>query len=260
MQSLKEFRHNFTEEALIAGTNIIVESQDRDIIITIPTYKESLSHYDFNTFVAILNAKYDYFAKFKDEMNFKFVDRKSLLRGLILWSYFKQIVQNYLKKYIKDIEFEEIKATIKGVKITAEEYELIADILLVGLAIQSYDFEKEQSDQKEKEDEVEKQPKSEKIRQLLNKEKEVQNKLKAAKKKKAKNSGTKVTMERYIMATIYQFGISRTELFNSNPYTVFWYFKYVDILDIHQVNQIAAGNGLLSDKRGKSKYTGLLHY
>lgn len=256
MTDLTNYNHNLTEEALLINLPIYVESQERDIKIKIPTYRETLEHYDFNIFLSILSVEYKKLAQYKKELSFTFENRAELIRGLALWSAYKEVLQHYMKKYIEGIEFQKFKAEIDGVKVTSEEFELIADILLIGLAIKSYDFGDNGSDE---EDKSEQEVKNERIRQMLQKEKEVKQKVLAAKKKKAKNSGQKVTMERYIMSTIYTFGVSLQDLYNSNPYTVFWYFRNVQLIDIHKVNQIAAGNGLLSEKKG-SKYKGILQY
>jgi hypothetical protein len=256
MMDLTNYNHNLTEEALLVNLPIFIESQERDIKIRIPTYRDTLEHYNFNIFLSILSVEYKKLAQYKKELPFAFKNRAELIRGLALWSAYKEIIQHYMEKYIEGIQFHKLKAEIDEVKLTSEEFELIADILLIGLAVRSYDFGDNGSD---KEDNSEQETKNEKIRQMLQKEKEAKQKVLAAKQKEAKNSGNKVTMEKYIMSTIYTFGVSLQELYNSNPYTIFWYFRNVQLIDIHKVNQIAAGNGLLSDKKG-SKYKGILQY
>lgn len=254
---LQELDNNFLEETLLCGNKIVVNSQNRDIYIKIPTYRETMLHYNFNTFSALLNADYEKFANVKKDFNFTFKNRATLLKGLVLWSYFKDTLQYYFKEYVDDIEFDDINAKIKGVEVKPQEFELIADIILVGLGVKAYDFSSSEEEVKDKKEA--KPQKNKRIEQLLNKEKEIQEKLKAAKRKKAENSGERITIERYIMAVMYFFGMSKKELFDCNPYTLFWYFKYVDLVDIHQVNQTAAGNGLLSDKKGKVKFKSLTH-
>lgn len=251
MKILDNTRHNFKKGTLLFGNDIIVKDEEREIRITQPKYGETFESPDFNDFFAVLVSEVKNFENFRKHFKFSFKNRADLIYGLTLWSDLSWLLQSYFSRYIHGITFLKNKILINENKLTKEDLLGIVEILLVSIGYKSYNFKGNAVEEKE-----EKQPKNERIKKLLEKEKEVQEKLKAAKQQKSTESGgLKSDFEDYFIGLIYEFGLSLEDIYNMTGFALGWHMSYMHKVDIHKLEQIQFGNGTVGGKKGsKPKY------
>lgn len=248
MKILEGSRHNFSKGTLLFGNDIKIEKESGEIVIEQPKYGETLSDLHLTEFFAILNSDLKSFEDFRKFLKFKYETRAELIYGLTLWSDFGIILQTYFSKYVKNISFEKNSILINNEKIKKQDLEDIGDIILTSMGYKGFKKQEKLNKTKPK-------SKNKRIQELLEKEQKVKEKLESAKKNKSTKGGEDMAeFEDYFIGLSYEFGIKLKEIYEMTGFALGWHISFLHKIDVHKVQQLQFGNGVVGKKNNKYQY------
>jgi hypothetical protein len=212
----------------------------RPITFKCPTVKDLFEDKDLKKFIGFVSLTPK---KVKEsttlKLPFKYESQGDLIKGLITFTEYGIILAKYFIKYIPDSEYTNREIIVGGEKIISTEFDYIAKAMLVSMNQMPYE-----------EIEIKKEAKKEEInpiiKDIMEKQKEAEDKLKKIKAKKDKSSGLKI--EEILLAITYEFRLAPDYLLSLNYYGLIWYFGYVGKVDAHKLNQQILSSGMSKQK------------
>lgn len=226
---MNNFKHNFSELAVLAGNPIIFKNTQDKFELKVPTLKETLFNQDLNTLLSILDMEVEeltkIFSALKVESHFSFIltvltlgkkreELKSLSESLL----------EGLKIFLPEILFDGLQLKIKDILVTRDLFEQIVEVIYKVL-------KKDRIIILDTDDEFTRIEKEQKIRAL-----------KIRQKRKETKKGS---FEDTLASLLYEFPqYTLKDLFNLNILTFNFLLGYVGKIANYEVSKIAAGNGL----------------
>lgn len=211
----------------------------RPITFRCPTIKDLFEDKDLKKFIAFISLTPK---KVKEsttlKLPFKYETQGDLIKGLVTFTEYGVILAKYFLKYIVDSDYTNKEIVVNGEKIISTEFDYIAKVILVSMNQIPYE---EIEIKKEETKEI-----NPIIKDIMEKQKQAEDKLKKIKAKKDKGSG--LTIEQILLAITYEFHLTPEYLLGLNYYGLIWYFGYVGKVDAHKLNQQILSSGMSKQK------------
>jgi hypothetical protein len=212
----------------------------RNITFKCPSIEDMFADNDLKKFLSYITLTPEQIKSSKTiVLPFKYETQGDIIKGLITFTEFGSLLVKYFLKYISNSEYKNKDIYVDEVKILSEEFDYISKVILVSLNQMAYEkIEIKPEEEKEKIDP--------RFQNILDKQKEAEEKLKKAKAKKDKSKG--LSIEQIMLAIIYEFGLSPDYLLKLNYFGLVWYFGYVGKVDAHKLNQMILSSGMSKQK------------
>jgi hypothetical protein len=238
------FKTNFSKLALLSNDKIFIYFDDKTVEFVPPNIKLYLNDNRFLEFKSLMKQDVKNFP-IKD-LGFIVENEYDIFIAILKADYIKyeaEFLLTYLNMIFPNIEFNNSRLEIKGIKITYEEYMLLLDFLEVSCAEKDFDDFMNKVEKKAVEVKVEKP-----LSDLEKRMKENEEKLNSMKKKKNETRQGAITIDQIVIAIQYEFPSLRLDdIFKMNMFTLLNYWRYVGKVVDTQIQTIAAGNGLIKD-------------
>jgi hypothetical protein len=231
---------NTTLEKISLIENLPIEfsiNDRRPIKFRCPSFQDIRTMLDFKLFMTIISLDKEKAEQYNIKFNFDASSPGKIVQGLLLLTDYSEVLSKYFLKYIENSSYENKAITVNGEKIMSYEYDYIIDIFFMSLGRK--EFEKK---------EVEETVMDPRIAAILKAQKESEEKLNAAKKKK-QEAEKGLEIEEVLLAISYEFGISVQELMNKTYFGISWYFSFVGKVDAHKLNQMILSSGMSKQKK-----------
>jgi hypothetical protein len=236
-----------TLEKSVLVNNLPIEfsvGERRKIKFRVPCIEELLTDLDLQMFISIINLNDEQIKKYKMPVMFKTETRGEIAQGFMAFTEYSDILSKYFVKYVENSEFKDKALYISNEKVMSYELNYIIKIMLITSGLETLNDEDLSKNLIGKETEKESEGKL-KIKDILEKQKLAEEKLKKA-KNKGKNAG--YSIEQIMLSISYEFRIPMKELIKLNYYALFWYFGYVAKVDTHKLNQLVISSGFSKKK------------
>lgn len=240
---------NINETVLLLNTTIRFNEKDRRAInINIPTIGEMLQEAHIHTFLGVINLTKEDIEK--QHFNFVIEDRGDIAIGLMAndESYLT-LLFTFFSKYVENLTQNDGFLYIDDVLITSAEIEYIIDVILVGTGYKHYSEISQEAMQAQK-DEADR---ISKLTPLERKHEETQQRLAAAKARRAQkendnSKGEPLTLDRIIVGVMHSFQYKTTDIKNLNYFGLYHLFGIIFKIDQYDIMKQLYANGNLDDK------------
>jgi hypothetical protein len=235
----QQFNIKSTSSKISLIQNLPIEfsvNDRRSIQFTCPTVEDIVTSLDFGLFITIIKLDAETLKKLNIKVNFDTSSSGKIIQGLLSMTDYANVIAKFFTKYIKNSKHESYSITVDGEKVMSYEYDYMIQSFLIAIGQKEYEEKQEQIDENL----------NPQMAKILKAQKESEEKLKAAKKKKQSEKG--LELEEILLAICYEFGFNMNDLMKITYYGVAWYFGFVGKVDAHKLNQMILSSGMSKQK------------
>jgi hypothetical protein len=229
------FKHNVNKLNLLRNEAFyILTEEEKTIQFFVPTFRDYIEDENLTLFFSARDLKWE-----EVNLNRSFENYYELLLFMAFNDLYSGPIVKTIYKFIPQAKILNTGIYIEEYKLSYEEFAFITDVWLVSMGAKKLDeiITHAESD--------------EELHPIMKKIKESEEKVRRIKKQKEnqKDNGD-FSLDKLMIAVIKEFGLSMKEVWDSNLYTLMWYYEYALRYGNYRVNSIAFGNGLIK----KHKY------
>lgn len=227
-------KHNLDKLNILRNESLYLMNQnDEKITFYIPTLRDYVEDENLTLFFAARDLDWK-----SVELNRDFKNYYELMIFMAFNDLYTEPIISTIYKFIPDSKVRDTGIFVNDYKLTYEEFAFITDSWLVCMGAKKLD---EMIGIGEPEEELD---------PIMQKIKASEEKIKKIRQKNQESKEGGLELDKLIIAIIKEFNLSMKEVWDSNLFTIMWYYEYALRLNNYRINTIAFGNGLIK----KHKY------
>lgn len=226
-------KHNVNKLNLLRNEDFyILTEEEKKIKFFVPTFRDYVEDDNLTLFFSARDLKWE-----EVNLNRTFNNYYELLIFMAFNELYAGPIVKTITKFIPQAKILNTGVYVEDYKLSYEEFAFITDVWLVSMGAKKLDQIISHAESDEELDPIMKRIKEseEKVRRI---------------KQQNEKGGDDFSLDKLMIAIIKEFGLSMKEIWDSNLYTLMWYYEYALRYGNYRVNAIAFGNGLIK----KHKY------
>lgn len=228
------FKHNVNKLNLLRNESLhLITEEEQKIIFFVPTFRDYIEDDDLTFFFSARDLNWK-----EVELNRSFNDYYELIIFMAFNNLYSQSIINTITKFIPDSKILNTGVYVNSYRLSYEEFAFITDVWLVAMGAKKIDDITKQIETQEELDPI------------MKKIRESEEKVRRIKQQAQEQKGDDgFSLDKLMIAVIKEFGLSMKEIWDSNLYTLMWYYEYALRFGNYRVNTIAFGNGLIKQHK-----------
>jgi len=225
--------HNVNKLNLLRNEQVyFITNEDKKINFFLPSFRDYLEDTDLTLFFSARDMDWK-----KADLNQDFNNYYELLLFMVFNDLYTQPILTTIGKFIPNSKILPHGIYVDDYVLTYEDFSFITDVWLVAMAA------------KKLEDVVAEGESEEELDPLMKKIKESEDKIKRIKQQNQEKGEDGFSLDKLMIAIIKEFNLSMKEIWDSNLYTLIWYYEYALKYSNYRVSAIAFGNGLVKQHK-----------